>query len=492
MARLPFDPQRAKGPAKSAAKSQPRVWTVSQLASVVAEAIELSVPMSIAVAGEVSQPRESTHLYFTLKDASAGMQGVMFASTLRRAATRPEHGQQVIAHGKLSYFKPQGRVSLIVDRVEPVGKGALEEQLRKLADELRAQGWFEASRKRPLPTLPRRVAVITSKSGAALQDVLDTFKRRCPSVEIVVVGAKMQGEGSAAQITRALQRVSNEHEHLGIDVVIATRGGGSIEDLWSFNDREVARAVLESAIPVVAAIGHETDTTIIELVADVRAATPTQAAMRVAPDAQALFHQLDQLGDRLATGVRRSVRDARYRLGSLSEHSVLADPESLLSPSRDRLALIEQSCTASMASVLAGRRGQLDRLTVGLDRHRPAALQATRRERLRNAANRLGRAGSLRLGRNAERIAALQRELDAVGPRAVLERGFSCTMHERGGLVRAASEVEMGERVRTLTADGGFDSVVRRTRHDPIEPKQPPTPAEPKIEPRGLFDLTED
>lgn len=492
MARLPFDPKRVRGPDKPGAKARGEIWTVSQLASVVAQAVESSVPVRLAVAGEVSQPRESTHLYFTLKDASAGVQGVMFASTLRRAATRPEHGQQVIAHGKLSYFKPQGRVSLIVDRVEPVGKGALEEQLRKLADELRAQGWFDASRKRELPTLPRRVAVITSKSGAALQDVLDTFHRRCPSVEIVVVGAKMQGEESAGQIAGALRWVSNEHKRLGIDVVIVTRGGGSIEDLWSFNDREVARATLESEIPVVAAIGHETDTTIIELVADVRAATPTQAAMRVAPDAVALCQQLDQLGDRLASGVRRSMREARRRLLSLAEQSVLADPVALLRPSRERMAGLESACARAMQAELARRRSRVDRLAVGLDRHRPAAMQATRRERLRNAAFRLGRANSSQLERNAERLRALTRELEAVGPGAVLGRGFTCTMHERGGLVRAASEVELGERVRTLTADGGFDSVVRKTRPEPVEPKKKRTPAEPKGEPKGLFDLPDE
>ncbi len=487
MGRLPFNSDRAKGADRPAAP-QAGVLTVSQLAAIVGEAVESASPGRIAVAGEVSQPRESTHLYFTLKDASSGIQAVMFASTLRRASVRPEHGQQVIAHGKLSYFAPQGRVSLIVDRVEAVGRGALEQQLKELATELRALGWFDDDRKRPLPTLPRCVAVITSLSGAALQDVLDTSARRCSSVRMVVVGAKMQGSGSAEQVAVALRWCAQQQDQRSIDAVIITRGGGSLEDLWTFNDRTLAKAVLDCPIPVVAAIGHETDTTIIELVADVRAATPTQAAMRVTPDAEALHQQIGQSASRLRASVRRSLRDAAAWLRMVSERSVLAEPAALIAPNRDRLEQLRRDTARSMTASIQQRRSLIDRLAVQLDRHRPAALEATRRERLRSVSIALRRAHRAAIDRRRALLASHERELLAVGPRAVLSRGFTCTMHERGGLVRSASDVAVGDRVRTLTGDGGFDSTVRHTRSEPSLPKTARDKPTSEPDPPGLFD----
>ncbi len=461
MARLPFDPSKAAG---SSPPSEEGPLTVSRLAALVARAVEGAVPRKIAVIGEVSQPRESTHLYCTLKDASAGVQAVMFAAKLRRAAVRPEHGQQVIAHGQLSYYEPQGRVSLIVDRFELLGRGALEEQLRQLADELRQLGWFDEDRKRILPTLPRCVAVITSASGAALQDVLDTLRRRSRAVEVIVVPAVMQGERSAADVQRALRWCTDHRSEHSIDAVIITRGGGSLEDLWSFNDRALAQAVLESPIPIVAAIGHETDTTIIELVADLRAATPTQAAMRVTPEADALLRQLQQSQQRLTSALERTISDARRRIREIEQRSVLASGQALLLPARGRLEDASQKLHSRILRVVEQRQGQLDRLALRLERHKPATLTARRAERLVAARRRLERTMSTLLQQHRQALRAAERELHAVSPQAVLARGYTCTMHERGGLIRSAADVSVGDRVRTLTADGGFDSTVRRPR----------------------------
>jgi exodeoxyribonuclease VII large subunit len=460
MSRLPFDPGRAKGAQKGVAPPSDHPWSVSQLASAVGDAIDQTLPAKLAVLGEVSQPRESTHLYFTLKDANAGVQAVIFASTLRRMALRPEHGQQVVAYGKLAFYAPQGRVSLVVDRIEAVGRGALEQRLRELSDELRAAGWFEEARKRRPPTLPRRVAVITSLSGAALADVLDTMRRRCPVVGVLVLGVKVQGESAARQVSQALRWVSAHHERLSVDAVIVTRGGGSLEDLWAFNDRDLARATMECAVPVVAAIGHETDTTIIELVADIRAATPTQAAMRVAPDAHALQRQCAQLGDRLGSCARRGLREARVRWLQAAEDSVLADPSALVRPCRERLDDARIALTRALAQRMMVKNSRLDRLAMRLERHRPGAIHAARRERLRSALRGLRRAHESSISRMSVELLSLGRELEAVGPRSVLHRGYTCTLDAQGRAIRTAGAVRAGDAIRTVTADGSFGSVV--------------------------------
>ena len=491
MGRLPFDPAKATG-SKAPDVDATAPLTVSRLAALVGRSVEGAVPGRIAVVGEVSQPRESTHLYCTLKDASAGVQAVMFAAKLRRAAVRPEHGQQVIAHGQLSYYAPQGRVSLIVDRFELLGRGALEEQLRQRADELRGLGWFYEERKQSLPTLPRRVAVITSASGAALQDVLDTMRRRCPAVGATVVPAVMQGERSATDVQRALGWCVEHHIEYSIDAVIITRGGGSLEDLWSFNDRSLAKAVLDSPVPVVAAIGHETDTTIIELVADVRAATPTQAVMRVTPESDALLRQLQQSQQRLERSFSRTLADARRRIEVIENRSVLANGQALLLPAREVLRRAEAQLQTSMSHVLQERRGRLDRVALHLERHKPATLAACRAERLAGAQLRLARAAKAMLQQHRQALRAVERELRAVGPQAVLERGFTCTMHERGGLVRSAGDINVGDRVRTLTADGGFDSTVRRSKPPsappPSQRHRPAAPASGGDEPNLFAD----
>ncbi len=288
MGRLPFDPGKMRGakPPKAAEPAPAEgVLTVSRLAAMISTVVGDHLPARVRVVGEVSGARRSTHLYFGLKDAGALISAAVFASNLRKLGFEPRDGQQIVATGRVEFYEPQGRITLIVEAIEPVGQGAHELRFKQLCEELRRLGWFAAERKRPLPTFPRKVAVVTSRTGAALQDVLDTMARRCPAVGVVLVPVKVQGEGAAEQVVRALAHLAANHEKLGIDAVIVTRGGGSPEDLDAFNEREVARAIVQCPVPVVAAIGHETDTTIAELVADERCATPTQAAMRSPPTA---------------------------------------------------------------------------------------------------------------------------------------------------------------------------------------------------------------
>jgi exodeoxyribonuclease VII large subunit len=313
--------------------------------------------------------------------------------------------------------------------------------------------------------------VITSRTGAALQDVINTVRKRCPAVELCLLDVLVQGSDAAPGIARAIDWVSSNAERLGIDTLIVTRGGGSIEDLWAFNDREVARAIVECSVPVAAAIGHETDTTLAELVADERCATPTQAAMRATPDRAALLEQLDSAGVRLLGAVRAGVRSAG---------------EAVRGEERHLLAAIRQRPAD------AGRR--LEQLAARLEQHRPAAVYARRRARLEDAERRLWQAVRARidpeplrrLGEEltravesavraaGERLTAGQRQLELVGPQAVLRRGYSVTLGPDGQVLRSASGARAGDALVTRLADGRVESVVRGdARHEPIRPASP-------------------
>ncbi len=453
---LPFDPSKMTGTSRASGDDP---MSVSALAGRIADAITGAFPRRVRVRGEVSDPRERTHLYFTLKDATATVQAVMWQSALRRAHERPEHGHEVIASGRVEYYAPSGRVTFIVESVEAVGEGELQLRFKRLADELRGLGWFNPATKRALPAFPQRVAIVTSPASAGLQDVIDTARRRGAGVEILVAGVRVQGEGSAGEVARAIRRLSAARARLGIDAIIVTRGGGSLEDLWAFNERIVAEAIHACEVPIVAAIGHETDTTIAELVADERAATPTQAAMRVVPDGAALARQVDATRRRLRSDARRTLQHA-------SEQA-----------RRARAHLREARSTA-----LARAARRVETAATRLERANPAALHARRSERLTALASRLRTSMAHALARAESRCAnngrriqdvvdrslerALSREaaavgrLAAVGPQAVLERGFTCTFDAKGRVVRDPSGVRAGDPLTTRTAGGDIASRV--------------------------------
>jgi exodeoxyribonuclease VII large subunit len=469
MTRGRFDPERMKGPrgglfagpggnpSPGAPDEGERALRVSELASIIDRALREGTPRRVRVVGEVSGFTDRTHWYFSLKDEDAVVSCVMFASAARRVGFAVESGQEVVAQGRVEFYARQGRTQLYVERLEPVGAGALEQRFRALCAALKERGWFDPEAKQALPAFPRRVAVVTSKTGAALQDVLDTLRKRAPWVVVSVVDVRVQGEAAAPEVARAIGWLSRRHAELGLDAIILTRGGGSMEDLWAFNEEAVARAVWGCRVPIVAAIGHETDTTIAELVADERAATPTQAAMRLSPDRSSLDEQLGQLRRRLErAGLRRGREE------------------------RDRLATLGRELRRSGRSAVVDRRGRVDRLALAVERARPAREASRRRARLSSASARLeaamrGRvrrdrlehagAALVRAGRSigedrAARLDALERELWVVGPAHVLARGFTVTRGADGRAVRSVADVAAGESIETVVADGRFASVV--------------------------------
>lgn len=474
MGRLPFDPNKLAGPPTPEPSSTARHLTVTQLAGLI-ESTFRELPTGLRVVGEVGQFRERTHWYFDIKDAGAVISCVMWQSAARKAGFVPSAGHQVLLSGRIEFYPPQGRTQFIVDKIEPVGAGALDLAFKKLCEELRVLGWFAIERKRALPVLPNKVAIVTSRSAAALQDVLDTVQRRCPGLPLALADVRVQGEGAADQVARAVRRIGRMHKSLGIDVILVTRGGGSMEDLWAFNERIVAEAIVRSPIPVVAAIGHETDTTIAELVADLRGATPTQAAMRIAPDASALRTQLRSTGARLAGLLTRQIRLDQERLRSAARHRAFSDPMLTVDERREELRLRSRDLIHALRERLQHATRVFDHAARRLNRHRPEAVYARREAALEHVSVRLRAALNTRLSRRADAVDAMTRALDLVGPHNVLKRGYSVTLAPDGSVLRSAADARPGDTVRTRLADGAFESIITdggsdRTALRPVAP----------------------
>ena len=458
-------PGEGDGAASGGGGGGGRPLTVTQLGGLIDSALREGLPRKVRVVGEVSNFKERGHWYFDLKDAGAVVSCVMWESAARKVVGagggyRPEPGHEVVVTGRGEFWARGGRTQFYAEKIEPVGAGALDLEFRRLCEELKGLGWFDPERKRPLPRMPRKVAVVTSRTGAALQDVLDTMRRRCPAVGVALGDVRVQGEGAAAEVARALGWLSRRGAALGIDAVLLTRGGGSKEDLWTFNERIVAEAIVRCSLPVVAAIGHETDTTIAELVADERCATPTQAAMRLTPDTAAMLEQVDHLAARLRMGVLRQLRHERERLRSAARHPFLADPRARVREGERAVDAMRRRLVAAVRERVGGSARRLERLSGRLERHRPATVHARREAQVAALSERLAGALRTRLERLAMEVDSAERALELVGPVSVLRRGFSCTLRADGTVVRSVSEVQTGEALRTRVLDGTFLSVV--------------------------------
>ncbi|USN98760.1 MAG: exodeoxyribonuclease VII large subunit [Phycisphaeraceae bacterium] len=474
MGRLPFDPDRMKGAKPARPKRDPDIpLSISALASLIERAIGDVFPKKITVRGEVSGARERTHWYFNLKDENAVIGAVFFASAARKSAVTPRDGRVVIASGRIEYYAPQGRLSLVVDSLKEDGEGSLDAQFRALCEQFRAQGWFDPEAKKPLPTFPSRIAVLTSASSAALQDVLDTTKRRCPAVDLLLVDTLVQGDRAAPIIARTIRRLDAYRAGLSIDAILLTRGGGSAEDLWCFNDPDLARAIHDCRIPIVAAIGHESDTTIAELVADRRAATPTQAAMLLTPDREALARQLHALAVRQSRTLRVRLDAECRHLRALAGRPVLADPTQIAHIQADRLGTLGRRLVSAQSHLIHAHQRRLARLELGLERRRPAAEHARRAETIRGLSIRLRGAMHHALADRRRDLGRLAAVRDAIGPTAVLNRGFSITTTATGSLVRSVGDAGAGDRLTTRLADGELHSTIDGAATPTRRPRRP-------------------
>jgi exodeoxyribonuclease VII large subunit len=433
------------------------ILTVSDLNRAVASLLERSVP-PLWVAGEISNftRAASGHWYFTLKDAAAQVRAVMFRGRAQAVGFVPREGDMVEVRALASLYQPRGDFQLGVELMRRAGAGDLFQRFLQLKEKLRAEGLLDEQRKRILPGLPRRIGVVTSLQAAALRDVLSTLARRAPHIPVVVYPSPVQGVDAPAALIAALGRAARRAE---CDVLLLVRGGGSIEDLWAFNDEALARAVASSPIPVVCGVGHESDFTIADFVADLRAATPTAAAQAASPDRRELVERALGLARRLDQGLDRASRTREQRLDTAAR--LLRSPSSYCRQRAQALASITGRLRLAVrASLLAP--GQRLARAAGRLRRPDVAGAARELDALRD---RLDRAESVAQQRRAARLDALAHKLELVSPLAVLERGYAIVRTAQGMVVRAAADVADGERLGVQLADGAIDvTVLERAR----------------------------
>ncbi len=409
----PFDTPSEPTSAEAAPRRE-RVLSVAQLTAGLKDLLESSFP-AVWVAGEISNfsRPSSGHCYFTLKDDQAQIRAVVWRGAASRLKFDLHDGLEVICFGGLDVYAPRGSYQLVISKLEPQGIGALELALRKLKEKLTSEGLFDRRRKRPLPKFPRRIAFVTSPTGAAIRDFLEVLRRRWRGADVLVVPTRVQGDGAAREIAAAIERVNRLPP--GIDVLVVGRGGGSLEDLWCFNEEPVVRAVAASHIPTVSAVGHEIDVTLCDLAADVRALTPSEAAELVVPSQEAIEQALGERRLRMLAALRGRVENGRRRLTMLAERRVFRRPHELIHD----------------------RAQRLDDLWL-----------------------RAGRALGHRLKLDASRLVALSGKLESLSPLQTLARGYSVTQRDDGTVVRAAGDVEIGDVIRTRLATGELRSRV--------------------------------
>jgi len=441
-----------------------RIWRVADLVSAVRTTVERGYT-DVWVEGEISnfRPAESGHLYFTLKDGDAQLRIVMFRSQARLLRFRPDNGMQIIARGRVTIYDARGELQLSAEFLEPLGAGALQLAFEQLKARLAEEGLFDPSRRKPIPPLPRRIGLVTSPRGAALHDMLNILARRHESVGILIYPAQVQGESAAAEVAAGVKYFNRAKN---VDVIIVARGGGSVEDLAAFNDEKLARAIVASAIPVISAVGHETDFTIADFVADLRAPTPSAAAELVIESKHRLAEHLAHLHQRLARATRYRLLMARSQFNDLAQHGAFARIQDVLVRRAQRLDELAYRLAANYQGLLREYHRRLD-VAAARVRHFDfkRSLVITRgqldagTEALRNAF----RARLAEYGARVERLAA---QLDALSPVKILDRGYALIFDSSGALVKDATRLTAGEQVSARVARGSFTAEVKTARKD--------------------------
>ncbi len=441
---------------RAEAEEAARVLTVGELTARIRERLEGLG--RIRVEGEISglRPAASGHVYFSLKDIDAVIACAIWKSRVKSAASfRIEEGQSVIAHGRLDVYGPRGSYTLIVERLEEKGLGTRLAELERLKAELRARGWFD--RHRPLPKLPRVIGVVTSRDGAAFQDFLRTRSLRWPLYPVRLAHTAVQGSGAAREIAAAIARLDKS----GVDVIVVCRGGGSLEDLWAFNELAVAEAIWAASVPVVSGVGHETDVTLADFVADHRAHTPTDAAQTVLPDRAVLFADLDRAALHLAQAIDGVLAEREERLGRVLRAPVLRGASWILERRCEVLELRARAMQISLARRLEAARARIEHGARRLERHRPEVALERAASRLARITPRLSAAALEAWRARQRRLDVAGATLEATSPYRVLARGYSIT-RKLGSKepLTASTSVTAGERIETRLATGSVVSKV--------------------------------
>ena len=442
------------------ARARRRVVTVSEVTSEIRNTLESGFG-DLWIEGEISNCRvwNTGHVYFTLKDSTAQLKGVMFRTAYRYLKFKIEDGLHVVARGRLSVYEPKGEYQLVCEHMEPHGRGALQLAFEQLKRKLHAEGLFAAERKRAIPALPRKIGIVTSLDGAALRDILKVLGRRHPNAHIVIRPVRVQGEGAADDIARALKALARVP---GVEVIIVGRGGGSIEDLWAFNEESLARTIAACPVPVIAAVGHEVDVTIADFVADLRAPTPSAAAEMVVTAKEEFCARIDRLRGRLDAAMRSDIQRRRTVLHVLTSRRGLAGWHVRVAMQGRHVSDLTHALRRAASSLVTRRSREHQARAMRLESSDVRRSLAAVRARLAAADSRLHVTAGRVQERAAARLTALAGRLETLSPLAVLARGYAvCWNADRTAIVRQASAVTPGDLVRVTLHEGEIDCEVR-------------------------------
>ena len=434
--------------------SQPIIYTVSRLNTVVRLLLEQEMGL-VWLTAEISNlvQHSSGHWYFTLKDSQAQVKAAMFKGQNRRVSFRPQNGQQILVQGQLSLYEARGDYQLIVEKMQPAGDGLLQMKLEALKAQLTAEGLFAPSRKRPLPAQPKQIGIITSPTGAAVHDMLTILARRDPSLPVIIYPSAVQGESAVPALLAALETAWRRNE---CDLLIVGRGGGSLEDLWCFNDERVVRAIASSPIPIVSAVGHETDVTLADFAADLRAPTPSAAAELVSQDQQQQLHRLTQLIQRLKQAIL--LQQQRYVLRWQQQQSRLAaqNPQYQLQQKMQRQDELQWRLERAIKQQLDNASRHYAEQTQRLQQASPARHLSTLKQQHEFLQQRLLKAIQNQRQASQQQLAQLSGQLQALSPLQVLARGYSVTTNMSGRLIHEYSQVTPGEQLNIQLGKGAL------------------------------------
>jgi len=449
------------------------IYTPSRLNREARTLLERGLP-ALWLEGEISNLSRpsSGHWYFSLKDEAAQLRCAMFRQRNLMTRFSPRDGSHVLVRGRVSLYEQRGDYQFIADYMEEAGEGALRQRFELLKTKLAAEGLFAIEHKRPLPRLPRRIGVITSPTGAAIRDVLHILRRRFCTIPVLVYPVQVQGGVAAAQIARTIRRASARAE---CDVLILVRGGGSLEDLWAFNEESVARAIYDCTVPIVTGIGHEVDFTIADFVADVRAPTPSGAAELAAPDGNELLKNVLRLTNRLNVALTRSLKTQQDRAAWLQRRLAQLHPGVELRQRAQRLDDLEQRLIRVVRSDLSDRQRTVLQLATELRQHSPALRVANARRRLGVAHASIERAARQTMDKLARRLAVASRTLDAVSPLATLERGYAIVTDSKGTVITNAQDVRAGQIIEARLTKGSIRARVERSTNPELDLRLPPS-----------------
>jgi len=463
---LPFEEPPPSDSAQAKPVQEPprrRILSVSELTAGIRVLLEERF-VELWVEGELSNCRvwNTGHMYFTLKDGGAQIKGVMFRSALRYLKFKPQDGLRVVARGRITVYDPKGEYQIVCEHLEPEGLGALQLAFDQLKQRLAKEGLFDARRKRPLPSLPRKIGVVTSLEGAAIRDIIKVLRRRHPNAHLVIRPARVQGEGSALDIARAVTAIGKVQ---GVDVVIVGRGGGSIEDLWAFNEEVVARAIAGCAVPTISAVGHETDVTIADFVADVRAPTPSAAAEIVVSRKDDFCAAIDRMSHRLSTAMSGRMRRVELQVRALEARPGFGGFRGRVALRGRHAAELTHEMRRSMRAALSQRERAYQTLRLKLETFDLRRRFGAVRTRLVGVDGRLAATVARRIHGADARLRGTAARLESLSPLGVLARGYAvCWNADHTAIIRDASRVTAGDRVHVRLHEGELDCEVTKVR----------------------------